>query len=803
MALRDGFPTRPQRVIIHFRPSSLPFRAAFCRLVDSFAIASYFKFTHDLQEINLNGVFSFVITCEMIIFMILELLVAVLLLGEKHMTNNCFDVFRAFSILLLSALVSQASPVKLYLAPSAECGTFITLIGDFSVMPESECKLSYTDDALRLDAILRKPDGAEFIATGKTDDEMSVFAGDVFEFSVAPAGQDGAYYHFAISPNTHCYTARKKDVGWEPKACKIDSSFKGNVWNLSLEVPFSDFQAKRPKDGDVWRVNLAKTLRVGSKPETSSICGSHDFHDITSFAEVVFGVKPQNQQFRLAEFRPDGKGGGVFLFRTDRACTVTAEFVKDGKTDSERLTFVDGKALFTPKPATERFIPIKPSSPATIRLTDGNNTLFECEAGIGGGTLENVLELERFYCLLTDRHVAASHSMPEQGTVTSLFLNGKKVWSMNDTPRKFEIPFNATGRYRIEIRHKNALTSRVFIVLADPPAVKPILTREPLSVKDGRLLRGGKPVFLFALSPTPKSFLQFDNVLNCKYHDKGAVENATQIGGFPGATKLVYKPFTGRYYKPIEQYVEDCVKYAEARRERSDVLWRLQYEASIPEVLTEKDGRLVPGETLSRYIATYDAVKKAAPSLIYSIHVDNTASIAPFSKACDVFEVAFYSSSYATSMMPSLPRDIEKVKGLACQGKPIIYWLGGTVPDNHSRIAEEIRAAVYMSVMEGLAGNIVHLGHGFLPEERTRLWSLLSGICHEIEEFHEEFATGTPLPVKDSGAFMLRAVRTQKGQTLLLALNTTPAEELLLTNFNGRLIKKVFTPYEPILFRQD
>jgi hypothetical protein len=105
--------------------------------------------------------------------------------------------------------------------------------------------------------------------------------------------------------------------------------------------------------------------------------------------------------------------------------------------------------------------------------------------------------------------------------------------------------------------------------------------------------------------------------------------------------------------------------------------------------------------------------------------------------------------------------------------------------------------------MEGLAGNIVHLGHGFLPEERTRLWSLLSGICHEIEEFHEEFATGTPLPVKDSGAFMLRAVKTQKGQTLLLALNTTPTEQLLLTTFNGRLVKKVFTPYEPILFRQE
>ena len=717
------------------------------------------------------------------------------------MKSARFDALKIFAILLLTAVVSQASPVRLYLAPSAECGTFITLIGDFSVMPESECKLSYTSDALRLDAVLRKPEGEEFIATGKAGDEMSVFAGDVFEFSVAPAGQDGAYYHFAISPNTHCYTARKKDVVWEPQSRKIDSSFNGNVWKLSLEVPFSDFQAKRPKDGEVWRVNLAKTLRVGGKPETSSICGSHDFHDITSFAEVVFGVKPQNQQFRLAEFQPDGKGGGRFLFRTERDCSVTAEFIKDGKTDSEKLTFVDGKAMFTPKPSSERFIPIKPSSPATIRLKDGKDTLFECEAGIGGGALDNVLDVERFYCLLADGHVSASHSLPEKGTAASLYYKGKKVWNMNDTPRKFMIPFNASGRYRIEVRHKDAWTSRVFIVLAEPPTAKLIPTREPLTVRNGRLLRGGKPVFLFALSPTPKSFLQFDNVLNCKYHDKGAVENATQIGGFPGATKLVYKPFTGRYYKPIVQYVDDCVKYAEARRERLDVLWRLQYEASISEVLTDTEGRLVPGETLSRYIATYDAVKKAAPSLIYSIHVDNTASIAPFSKACDVFEVACYSSSYATSMMPSLANDITKVKGLASHGKPIVYWLGGTVPDNHSRIAEEIRAAVYISVMEGLAGNIVHLGHGFLPEERTRLWSLLSGICHEVEEFYEEFATGEPLPVNDISAFRMKAVRTQDGHILLLVLNMTPIENKLDYQCNGHRISDVFTPYEPILYR--
>ena len=717
------------------------------------------------------------------------------------MKSTCFDAMKFFVILVLTTAVSQASPVRLYLAPSAKCGTFITLTGDFSVMPESECVLSYTDEALKLEAVLRKPVGSEFIATGKEGNEMSVFAGDVFECSVAPAGQDGAYYHFAISPNSRCYTARKKEMDWEPKACKLASSFNGNVWNLSLEVPFDVLQTRRPKNGEVWRVNLAKTFVVGSRPETSSICGSRDFHDITSFAEVVFGVKPQNQQFRLAEFLPDGKGSGRFLFRTERDCSVTAEFVKDGKTDSERLTFVDGKALFTPKPSTERFIPIKPSSPATIRLTDGNNTLFECEAGIGGGALDNVLDVERFYCLLTDGHVSASHSMPEQGTVASLFLNGKKVWSMADTPRKFEIPFSAPGRYRIEVRHKNALTSRVFIVLAEPPHAKTIPTREPLSVKDGRLLRGGKPVFLFALSPTPKSFLQFDNALNCKYHDKGAVENATQIGGFPGATKLVYKPFTGRYFKPQTQYVEDCMKYAAARAERNDILWRLQYEASIPEVLTDKDGRLVPGDTLQRFTDVYSAVKKAAPSLIYSIHVDKTTAVADFSKACDVFEVAFYSSSYATSMMPLLAKDIEMAKGLVCKGKPIIYWLGGTVPDNHSRIAEEIRAAAYLSVMEGLAGNIVHLGHGFLPEERTRLWSLLSGICHEIEEFYEAFATGEPLPVNDISAFRMKAVRTQNGQILLLALNMTPIEQKLDYQSNGHRISDVFTPYVPILYR--
>ena len=235
------------------------------------------------------------------------------------MKNIRFDIFKAFSILLLAAVASQASLVRLYLSPSAKCSTFITLAGNFSVMPESECVLSYTDDALKLDATLRKPNGGEFIATGKADDEMSVFGGDVFEFSIAPAGQDGAYYHFAVSPNGHAYTARRTDVSWQPEQnTAIKTVCKDGSWQLSIAVPFSTMRTKRPTDGEVWRVNLGKTMRVGDKPETSSICGSRDFHDITTFAEVVFGVKPPNQQFRLAEFQPDGKGSGSFLFQRDQ-----------------------------------------------------------------------------------------------------------------------------------------------------------------------------------------------------------------------------------------------------------------------------------------------------------------------------------------------------------------------------------------------------------------------------------------------------------------------------------------------------
>ncbi|MBQ6598381.1 MAG: hypothetical protein IJH79_12585, partial [Lentisphaeria bacterium] len=410
-----------------------------------------------------------------------------------------------------------------------------------------------------------------------------------------------------------------------------------------------------------------------------------------------------------------------------------------------------------------------------------------------------MLQLDRYYYVASDSAINFRHDL--SGAVTVRLYDSSRKVIRTASGNSIPLAGLAPGRYVLEAASERNTASRVLFLLDRAPALGPLEAGQVLTVSGGRLCRGDKPVFLIGLSPTAKSFPQFSDAFNLLFNRAAIRKNAVVLAA-PAGGKLIRQPFLARVFPPGQVFPEKLsAQLRQYRKQRIPRLWRISYEAQIPLAVKDADGKLVPADSKDFMYNVYQTLKKTVPGMIFSIQIDSPSRIRDFAPACDVLEIAFWSSSYARTMMPNLQRDMLKVKHDAGPDKPVIFWLGGTIPDKVCRIAEEIRAAVYLSVMNGFSGNIIHMGHGFLPPERSRLWSLLSGIHTEIESFYDAWAAGKEIPVKIPEPFIGKAVKTPSGETLLMVVNPSPNEVPFSCSLPGVPKDDLFTGYEPKLYR--
>ena len=164
-----------------------------------------------------------------------------------------------------------------------------------------------------------------------------------------------------------------------------------------------------------------------------------------------------------------------------------------------------------------------------------------------------------------------------------------------------------------------------------------------------------------------------------------------------------------------------------------------------------------------------------------------------------MFEYASWGSSYAPALMEFLEEDLDSLLADA-DGKPVMFWLGGFKSGGVNRSAEELRAAVFLSIVKGCTGNILHLGHGGLPKDDTHAQDLVANIRNEVDSFYADFIRGEDatgdyhISGDDSGkgASSVRfAVRRLKnGTDLLIAVNTSASSEHLCLFRCGRSVRE-------------
>jgi hypothetical protein len=706
------------------------------------------------------------------------------------------------SCLAVFCLGMLSAGEKIFLNPSSPVGIFRRKSGEWHG-GAAKLELRYSATHLTVDAVLTVPPGRTFKAAGKPGDEMSVFSGEVFEFQIAPAEQHGVYYHFGISPSGYMYTARCQNTEWEPSRDVLESRVEGNRWHFLLSVPFCDLNAAMPKPGEVWRINLARTdVSSGLGRITASHSGAGDFHDVTQYSEVVFGKDaPAGASIQLQDARQKQdrlQFRFASLLRT--ALPLRLELYADGKLCGTKEAVMRDGSLATELPLPFRNLPLKTGVPAQVVLKNARTGEILCRTAGILPMPSVMLQLDRFYYVPSDSMIRFTNDLSGKVTVRLYDSVGKAVRTA-DSGNSIPLAGLDPGRYVLEAANGSSTASRVLFLLERAPELGPLPADGPLTIAGGRLCRGGKPVYLFGLSQTAKSFPRFSDAFNLLYNRAAVRKNAVILAA-PAGGRLIRQPFLARIFPPEQVFLEKLsAQVRQYRKQPIPRLWRISYEAQIPLAVKNADGKLVPADSKDFMYKVYLALKKANPEMIYSIQTDSPPRIRDFAPACDVLEAAYWSSSYSRTMMPNLHRDMLKLKQDAGPDKPVIFWLGGTIPDKTCRIAEEIRAAVYLSILHGFSGNIIHMGHGFLPPERSRLWSLLSGLHAEIESFYDAWAEGKEIPVKIPEPFLGKAVRTASGEILLIAVNQSPNEVNFSCSLPGVPKDDRFTGYEPKLYR--
>ena len=214
-------------------------------------------------------------------------------------------------------------------------------------------------------------------------------------------------------------------------------------------------------------------------------------------------------------------------------------------------------------------------------------------------------------------------------------------------------------------------------------------------------------------------------------------------------------------------------------------LFRMSYEAQMPVLERQENGEILIRENSAEFYAEiYRRLKRKHPGTLFSIQIDSQIHSGTFARNCDVFETAYWGSSYAPAMLLRLADDLAETRKTAGE-KPVLFWLGASIPNGRIRTADELRCAVYLSILRGMSGNVIHLGHGGVPESRTRVWSLLKGIQSDVALWYRDWIESVPVPFTVGGRGVEASVREGGGKRHLLAVNLLPCENVLTLGGDG------------------
>lgn len=688
---------------------------------------------------------------------------------------------RSFLLVVSGVLAAAALSAVECFSEKGIAANFVDIKGKWKCS-ESTVTVSALPEGLRFTFHTGVKTG-DFLFNRAKHDSPAVVGKESIELQICPDPATGVYYHIGVNPAGTLYTARKKDTSWEPAQLKVDVKDWSRV---TIDVTFADLGQKKPPQGSAWKVNFCHTRAKGHYTEHFSWSGTRDFHNYKEYGTLRFGSSDK----ALVILSEQSAAAVKATVLNGKGCVL--ELIEDGQkwrsSSSNRGVFE-----FTPPRLME--IPVKSFGKRTFRLKDSSGRILWERTALSGFDNRPFLELDRYYYTPADKKIHWKSTLKGK---KEFFLSGPapRKWS-SDRSSGSEVLPDRPGRYLLTLKSGSCHISRVLEVTAASPLMRHCAGK--WERKGEYLYCGNRMRFLVGGSQTKVLKLHHGNCFNLAHIPVGKLPGAIELLSLTGK-KLRRAPegtgyrFPGDEKRTLESYRAQAVKLNSQKLKIS----RIAYEAQMKSWLTVK-GKLVEQDSAELYKKIYNELKKYAPHQLFSLQIDRQEQAKRFAPACDVFEVAV-KGSYKADPMPGIAQEIRNIRK-AVPGKVLFHWFGVTVPDNCSRSAEELRAELYLAFINNSAGVLFHLGHGFLPAERSRLWSVISATGAELDEMMQEFHNGTPATVNEPAGFQT-AVRDCGTYWLIVGVNcANTAQRMKLALPGKKMFSALFSGFEARVFR--
>lgn len=652
---------------------------------------------------------------------------------------------------------------------------------------------AYDEKNLLLRFVCSTERGKKLLYGGKIKDDMGLFGGENVEIFLCTQPETGKYYQLALNPDGVMYSALGRDISWDPEGAKVKTVRKDDSWTLDISIPFKSLgYAAAPKEGTIWKVNFCRCYHVEGLREVSNLAGISSYHDCSQYREMIFAKKGTKSRILLEDFQySPGKIKASFsLQRVNEPVTVE---IRKGESSHRTSNLPSSGTFSVTAELPPSYVPLKDLDPVYISAKNSidHKSILSARLNVTGDSRDMILPNKFYYKAGKDKKVSFVLSHPREDgdiamKVTLSDREGKVLRKDVFTGKgSFDIADLKEGAYILSASCAGGHSTRLlFIRSAEKLAGVPLKKGALLALKDGAVTSGGNFVYLISASSTGKP-LPEKKFFNFRAGNFGNMPNSAQIAGTPGK-RLLRNPKTAYFYAGgKDAYYAAMEKHFSKANPASPTFHRFTYEAQIPTFLPGKNSQKyeeVDSGAFHRDL--YKFLKKKFPALLFCLQTDAPDHVKDFVDACDLMEVCppgGYSDAAIERLKYGLPRVVKALKG-----KPVLFWMGVTIPNNSCRRAEELRAAIYLHIIHGGSGTIMHMGHGRLPDQRTRLWSVIKGINGEVASFYPKYRS---MPLLDGKFLKLHgekefsfSVRGNDREAIALVVSLSSGENRMMLN---------------------
>lgn len=641
---------------------------------------------------------------------------------------------------------------------SAVLGGFVRLDGLWS-REQTEAFLTYDDTYVYIAVRCQESQVKSLGVHTFSHDAESICRPDAVEVYLDINRDRNSFYHLMVNPLGNVYEAvcdakeGIRDVSWNPN-CKIAVAVGQNEWTVELALPFASLGVSAPTPGTTWGFNLNRE-RVLSDAY-SSWAMAKAFNKPRQFGRLIFGTAdPISWSFLFAR---DSRGHAVtrttIRNHANRSLPlhVETELSTGSSQPRQEITLAPQEEKQIELPCHVEAGNPKKLPTLTVRISDAaNDTIYVQRTGLLETASPIILTPDRYYyppdcdTFLADVTVRTGTSLQVsiKQTVVGDSLFEKTVPVLSDRSNySVAIPAGdlSAGRYVITAAVLDAdgnqqQASHRVVYKTQLPAPKPIPNPvTSISFRDdGVFIVNDKPFcpFLSSRSGTTPPRLA-DNVFNVNWGDFGLLPGALRRASvsFPFPTlkekRTVYRVLGDddsvkkALKKSIAEYTGDSQIFD----------WFISYEAQFP--MYRDRERRIPLSNPQEFKKINDFIKSIDPNHPTSIQIDDMSQLHLYKDCTDMIEVAS-EASYADHLIPNLVDDVQTIRRVLGPAKPVLFYIGSTIPHESKRTPEEIRCAAYLALIHGLNGLVFHVGHSGINPTSTRHWSLYRGLAREIE----------------------------------------------------------------------